>query len=118
MGHPSFLDPGRSSSRSFLTRCYTLSSPAVLFMLTTKPAFSEPDLPGLAVVPPPDEQTRQDAIGRSALRKASLHLLPLIGLGYGIAFMDRVNISFAALQMNRNCIFQRRYMGWARGCFF
>ena len=32
-----------------------------------------------------------DVIGRSALRKASWRLLPLIGLGYGIACMDRVN---------------------------
>ncbi len=87
-------------------------------MLTTKPAFSEPDLPGLAVVPPPDEQTRQDAIGRSALRKASLHLLPLIGLGYGIAFMDRVNISFAALQMNRQLHFSATVYGLGAGLFF
>ena len=41
-----------------------------------------------------------EAVGRSALRKASWRLLPLIGLGYGIAYMDRINISFAALRMN------------------
>jgi ACS family tartrate transporter-like MFS transporter len=40
------------------------------------------------------------AIGRSAIRKVSLRLVPLIALGYGAAYMDRINISFAALQMN------------------
>jgi len=42
------------------------------------------------------------AVGRTALRKASLRLIPLLFLGYGIAYMDRVNISFASLQMNRD----------------
>ena len=40
-----------------------------------------------------------DAAARSGLRKASLRLIPLIALGYGTAYMDRVNISFASLQM-------------------
>ena len=43
-----------------------------------------------------------DSIGRSALRKASLRLVPLIALGYGAAYIDRINVSFAALQMNRD----------------
>jgi MFS transporter, ACS family, tartrate transporter len=33
-----------------------------------------------------------EQIGRSAISKASWRLLPLIGLGYGVAYMDRVNI--------------------------
>ncbi len=57
---------------------------------------------------------RESKAARSALRKASLRLLPLIGLGYGIAYMDRVNISFAALQMNTIWGSARRRMGWAR----
>lgn len=39
--------------------------------------------------------------GRSALRKATWRLIPLIALGYGCSYMDRANISFAALQMNQ-----------------
>ncbi len=74
----------------------------------------KPDRSGLAVVPPRSER----AIGRSALRKASLRLLPLIGLGYGIAFMDRVNISFAALQMNRDLHFSATVFGLGAGLFF
>ena len=51
-------------------------------MLTTK--VLKPESSGLAVVPPLDEASRQDAIGRSALRKASVRLLPMIGVGYGM----------------------------------
>lgn len=83
-------------------------------MLTTQPALPEPELPGLAVVPPPDD----DAVGRSALRKASLRLLPLIGLGYGIAFMDRANISYAQLQMNQQLGFSATVFSMGAGLFF
>ena len=60
-----------------------------------------------------DQQT-----GRSAIRKASWRLLPLIGLGYGIAYMDRVNISFAALQMNEDLHFSATVYGLGGGLFF
>ena len=59
-----------------------------------------------------------EAVGRSALRKASLRLLPLIAIGYGIAYMDRVNISFAALQMNRDLHFSASVYGFGAGLFF
>jgi len=55
---------------------------------------------------------------RSALRKASWRLLPLIALGYGISYMDRVNISFAALQMNRDLHFSATIYGLGAGLFF
>ena len=42
--------------------------------------------------------TVDDAIGRAALRKAGLRLLPVLAVGYGMAYMDRINISFAALR--------------------
>jgi ACS family tartrate transporter-like MFS transporter len=56
--------------------------------------------------------------GRSGLRKASLRLLPLIGLGYGVAYMDRVNISFASLQMNQDLHFSATVYGLGAGLFF
>ena len=56
--------------------------------------------------------------GRSALRKASLRLIPLIALGYGAAYMDRVNISFAAVQMNRDLHFSASIYGLGAGLFF
>ena len=86
-------------------------------MLKTQ-AVRKPENPGLAVVPPLTEEARQDLIGRSALRKASFRLLPLVGLGYGIAYMDRVNVSFAALQMNQQLHFSATVFGLGAGLFF
>lgn len=57
-------------------------------------------------------------IGRQALSKASWHLLPLIGLGYGVAYLDRVNISFAALRMNADLHFSASIYGLGGGLFF
>jgi ACS family tartrate transporter-like MFS transporter len=57
-------------------------------------------------------------VGRSALRKASWRLVPLIGLGYGAAYMDRVNISFASVQMNLDLHFSARMYGLGAGLFF
>jgi ACS family tartrate transporter-like MFS transporter len=57
-------------------------------------------------------------VGRRALRKASWRLIPLLGLGYGIAYMDRINISFASLQMNRDLHFSATVYGFGAGLFF
>ena len=37
-----------------------------------------------------------DPVGAAAQRKIALRLLPVIAIGYGLAYMDRVNISFAS----------------------
>jgi ACS family tartrate transporter-like MFS transporter len=55
---------------------------------------------------------------KSAYRKASWRLLPLIALGYGIAYIDRTNISFASLQMNRDLSFSATIYGFGAGIFF
>ena len=57
-------------------------------------------------------------IARSALRKASLRLIPLIALGYGCSYMDRANISFASLQMNQALHFSGAVYGFGAGVFF
>jgi len=57
-------------------------------------------------------------VGKAALRKASWRLIPLLGLGYGIAYMDRINISFASLQMNRDLHFSAAVYGFGAGLFF
>ena len=44
--------------------------------------------------------------------------MPLIGLGYCFAFIDRVNISFAAQQMNRDLHFSATIYGLGGGLFF
>jgi len=58
------------------------------------------------------------AIGRRAMARVSWRLLPLLGLGYGIAYMDRVNISFAALRMNADLHFTETIYGLGGGLFF
>jgi ACS family tartrate transporter-like MFS transporter len=58
------------------------------------------------------------AIGKSAQRKASLRLIPIIGIGYGLSYMDRINISFASLQMNRDLNFSASVYGFGAGLFF
>src|ERR1700744_4789432 len=60
----------------------------------------------------------QAALERSAYRKASLRILPLIALGYGAAYIDRVNISFASLQMNRDLNFSATVYGFGAYVFF
>jgi MFS transporter, ACS family, tartrate transporter len=52
------------------------------------------------------------------MRKATRRLIPLIALGYGAAYMDRVNISFASLQMNRDLHFSATVYGLGAGLFF
>ena len=59
-----------------------------------------------------------DETGRRALRKASLRLVPLIGVGYGAAYMDRVNISFASISMNRDLHLSATMYGFGAGLFF
>jgi len=59
-----------------------------------------------------------DPIGRSALRKATWRLIPLIALGYGCSYMDRANVSFAALQMNQALNFSGAVYGFGAGVFF
>jgi MFS transporter, ACS family, tartrate transporter len=59
-----------------------------------------------------------EQLGRSALRKASWRLLPLLFLGYGIAYVDRVNIGFASLQMNEDLHFSATIYGLGGGLFF
>ena len=56
--------------------------------------------------------------GASAQRKAALRLLPIISIGYGLAYMDRINISFASLRMNSDLHFSATIYGFGAGLFF
>lgn len=58
------------------------------------------------------------SIGVSAQRKASLRLLPILAIGYGLAYMDRINISFASLRMNADLHFSATVYGLGAGLFF
>ncbi len=52
------------------------------------------------------------------MRKVTWRLIPLIALGYGAAYMDRVNIGFAQLQMNADLHFSNTVYGAGAGIFF
>jgi len=53
-----------------------------------------------------------------AVSKAGWRILPLLGLAYLIAYMDRVNVSFAATQMNSDLGFSATVYGLGAGMFF
>jgi MFS transporter, ACS family, tartrate transporter len=57
-------------------------------------------------------------VGRSAMNKAFWRILPLIGLAYLFAYMDRVNVSFAAASMNEDLKFSATVYGLGGGLFF
>jgi ACS family tartrate transporter-like MFS transporter len=59
-----------------------------------------------------------DALERSAIRRMSLRLLPFLIAAYFVAFVDRVNVGFAALQMNHDLGFTNTTYGIAGGIFF
>ncbi|WP_045835483.1 MFS transporter [Hyphomicrobium sp. 99] len=53
-----------------------------------------------------------------ALAKVQYRILPLLIAGYFSAYLDRVNISFAALQMNADLSIQAEAFGFVAGVFF
>src|SRR6476660_4186009 len=52
------------------------------------------------------------------LRKITLRIVPFVMLLYFIAFIDRVNIGFAALTMNKDLGFSPAVYGFGAGIFF
>jgi ACS family tartrate transporter-like MFS transporter len=52
------------------------------------------------------------------LRKITLRIVPFVMLLYFIAFIDRVNIGFAALTMNKELGFSPTVFGFGAGIFF
>ena len=52
------------------------------------------------------------------IRKVSWRLLPLIVVIYFVAYVDRTNVSFAALTMNKDLGLSAYVFGWGAGIFF
>jgi MFS transporter, ACS family, tartrate transporter len=57
-------------------------------------------------------------LGERTLRKVAWRLIPFMTLLYFVAFLDRVNIGFAALTMNADLGLNPRMFGFASGIFF
>ena len=57
-------------------------------------------------------------IEQRTIRKVSWRLLPLIVVIYFVAYIDRTNVSFAALTMNKDLGLTAYIFGWGAGIFF
>ena len=55
---------------------------------------------------------------RRTILKVSWRLLPLIVAAYLVAYIDRTNIAFAALTMNKDLALSAYIYGWGAGIFF
>ena len=58
------------------------------------------------------------ALEARTLRKVTLRIVPFVMLLYFVAFIDRVNIGFAALTMNQALGFSSSVFGFGAGIFF
>jgi len=59
-----------------------------------------------------------EALEQTTLGKVTRRLLPFLFLLYIVCFLDRVNLGFAALQMNHDLGFSPAAYGFGAGIFF
>jgi len=59
-----------------------------------------------------------DPIEQQTIRRVAWRLMPLLVLGYFVAYIDRVNVGFAALTMNKALGFSSAVYGFGAGVFF
>src|SRR5207302_8908440 len=57
-------------------------------------------------------------VERTTIRKIYLRLLPLLFLAYFICYLDRINVGFAALTMNKDLGFTATVYAFAATAFF
>jgi len=60
----------------------------------------------------------ESEIERSAMRRIGWRLVPFLILAYFVSFLDRVNVGFAAIQMNHDVGLTATLFGWGAGIFF
>jgi ACS family tartrate transporter-like MFS transporter len=72
---------------------------------------------GLLKAPRTDTVAPGSLEGR-VLRKVTLRLIPFLALCYFIAYLNRVNLSFGALQMNKALGLSHAAYGFGAGLFF
>jgi ACS family tartrate transporter-like MFS transporter len=83
------------------------------------------NLPHKASVPPSGKvtmarstSTALSPIETATIRKLRIRLLPFLFALYVVAFIDRINLGFAALTMNRELAITSQQFGFAAGIFF
>jgi MFS transporter, ACS family, tartrate transporter len=57
-------------------------------------------------------------VGLITIRKIQWHILPLIIAAYFLSYLDRVNIGFAAITMNKELALSAKEFGFGAGVFF
>ncbi len=74
------------------------------------------------MLPANDGRTTVDAtvtaLERETMRQVGWRLVPLLMLGYFCAYLDRVNVGFAGLLMNKQLGFSPAVFGFGAGLFF
>jgi D-galactonate transporter len=64
------------------------------------------------------EQSAKTDLETSTIRAISWRLIPFLILAYFLAYLDRVNLGFAALTMNADLNFSPTVFAWGAGIFF
>jgi MFS transporter, ACS family, tartrate transporter len=72
----------------------------------------------LMAVHPEADPTSPKQVASCTLRKVNRRLIPFLFLLYIVAWLDRVNVGFAALQMNSDLGFSSSAFGFGSGVFF
>lgn len=80
--------------------------------LESHPMNSTPQFSGLA------EGDRGESAERALIGKVRRRILPFLFVLYIVAYLDRVNVGFAALQMNRELGLSEAAFGLGAGLFF
>src|SRR5450759_3817642 len=65
-----------------------------------------------------DSEPNLSDVGQRARRRIARRLIPFLFVLYFIAFLDRVNVGYAGLEMSRNLGFTDRVFGLGAGIFF
>jgi len=65
-----------------------------------------------------DPGTTANSIEAGTIRKLRIRLLPFLFVLFVLAFIDRINLGFSALTMNRELALSSQQFGFAAGIFF
>jgi D-galactonate transporter len=59
-----------------------------------------------------------NAVSETTIKKVSIRLMPMLFVGYVLAYIDRINVGFAALKMNADVGISPYIFGLGAGVFF
>jgi MFS family permease len=98
--------------QSFACQCFGQAQTIVLFAVVVKLQDDRKvrmaSAPGMV----------SNAIEIATIRKLRIRLLPFLFVLFVVAFIDRINLGFAALTMNRELAITSQQFGFAAGIFF